>query len=265
MNSHILVVEDDVKACNKLAYRLQYAGYQVTQAYDGESAVKIIQSEEFDVVLTDIVMGNVDGIQVLHTARRQKNRPSVILLTGYGSLNTCIEALRTGAYDYLLKPCSPEQLISCVQGAVKRYSAEQKLRDVANILVGHVSEQISAVTPMVPQVGGLGVWNMIPLQQTIFPVKLGELSIGNSRHDVTLESEQVHLTPIEYTLLRYLAERVNHICRLRDIVKYTHGFDTSDGDAYNLLKTHIRNLRKKITPKYIINERGRGYRLTNPN
>jgi DNA-binding response OmpR family regulator len=257
MSSHILVVEDDVKACNKLAYRLQYAGYQVTQAYDGESALRLMQAEEFDVVLTDIVMGNVDGIQVLHAARKQKNHPSVILLTGYGSLNTCIEALRSGAYDYLLKPCSPEQIVSCVQGAVKRYSAEHKLRDVANILVGHVNEQIGNIAASLP---GVGMLEQVPS----FPVRVGSLSVGNSRHDVLFDEEQVHLTPIEYTLLRYLAERVNDLCRLRDIVRYTHGFETNDNDAYNLLKTHIRNLRKKITPGYIVNERGRGYRLTLP-
>ncbi len=260
MNSHILVVEDDFNARNKLAYRLQYAGYQVTQASDGESAIELLQNTTFDVVLTDIVMGNVDGIQVLLAARQARNRPSVVLLTGYGALDTCMSALRAGAYDYLLKPVSPEQLLACINGALERYAAEQKLRDVAVVLTGFPPDS----RLLGDQEGQQNTRPLVSRDRFSFPMQIGLLSLGMTRHEVFFQGEQVHLTPIEYTLLRYLAERCEEICRLQDIVRSTHGLETSEVDAYNLLKTHIRNLRKKISPTYIMNERGKGYKLINP-
>lgn len=244
---HILVVEDDFKARNKLAYRLEYAGYRVTQAPDGETAISMLQTGTFDVVLTDIVMGNVGGLDVLHTARQISDRPSVILLTGHGALETCMDALRSGVFDYLLKPCSPEQLLSCIERAIERRVAEQKLREVTAILSGNPMEDPSNKD-----------------QRMLHTYHIGGLTVGHLRKDVFVNNRQISLTPLEYALLRYLAEHTGLTCSLQDIVQYTHGIETNDQEAYSLLKTHIRNLRKKISPEYIVNERSKGYRLVVP-
>jgi len=267
MKPHILVVEDDDKARAKLAYRLEYAGYQVTQAASGEAALGFLEQETFQVVLTDMVMGSVDGIEVLSTARRMPSRPAVILLTGHGSLETCIRALRTGAYDYLLKPCAPEQLLACVEGAVQRQAAEQHLQQAAAVLSGAAGTSTPAETgPVPPRRAGRSAHLSphLPHQRPEQVLRVGQLVVGSTRHEVTFGGEPVHLTPIEYALVFYLAERPEQVCHCSDIVQYTHGVITSDAEAQELLRTHLRNLRKKLSPSYLVNERGAGYALVDP-
>ncbi|NJO07221.1 MAG: response regulator [Chloroflexaceae bacterium] len=120
----ILLVEDDPAARGVTKDILQRAGYNVTAAPDGESALRLLGEQEFSVVVTDIRMRMVDGIRVLEEARKQPYSPEVILLTGYGSMESAVAALRLGAYDYLLKPCHPDQLVEGVQRALY-HRAEQ--------------------------------------------------------------------------------------------------------------------------------------------
>ena len=102
MRQSILLVADDAKARMLLTDILTHTGYEVIAVPDGETAIALLQQDKFAVVLTDIRMRAVDGIQVLATAKAQGRPPAVILLTGYGSLETSIAALRSGADDYLL-------------------------------------------------------------------------------------------------------------------------------------------------------------------
>lgn len=262
MKAHILVVEDDLKARTKLAYRLEFEGYRVTQSPDGESAVELMHNDTFDVILTDIVMGHVNGIDVLQVARQMTYRPAVILLTGHGSLETCIDALRTGAYDYLLKPCSPEKLLTCVEGAVQRHTAEHHLQKAAMILSGPSQSEGILQTELYASTSRLDL--ATTLAAPPHPMRIGKLTIGNTRHEVWLDGKSVRLTPIEYAMLHYLAQRNGQVCRYSDIVRYTHGMETNDADAQTLLRTHLRNLRKKLLPSYFVNDRGRGYMLVDP-
>lgn len=257
MKSHILVVEDDQQTRITLARQLEYAGYRVTAAADGETAIDLMENETFDLVLTDIVMEGISGIEVLLTARMQSYTPQVILLTGHGTMETALAAFRKGAYDYLLKPCEPEDLLSCVSQALKRRDAEHQLKLAAAILTGQSTDH--APTP--DHAHGSGLNQNHAVQATIH---IGHLSIGSTRHDVKFRGHAVRLTPIEYTLLSYLAERSGAVCSFSDIVNYTHGFDVSDAEAQQLLKPHIHNLRAKLAPDYLVSHRGVGYTLINP-
>lgn len=256
MSAHILVVEDDAVTRQRLVYRLEYAGYRVTQAADGRAALDLLETKVFDVVVTDIVLGTVDGIEVLHAARRMYYRPAVILLTGYGSLSTCIDALRLGAYDYLLKPCSPSALLQSIKGAIDRHNAEYQLQEAIRILA-------SPNGPL-PEKGRGGKEQGEQAKMPSFPINVGELTIGPTRHHVFFRGKHVRLTPIEYVLLLYLAERAGKVCQCSDIVEYTHGMKTDDADAQSLLRTHLHNIRKKIDPSYFVNDRGCGYMLVVP-
>jgi DNA-binding response OmpR family regulator len=255
MEAHILVVEDDHDALRKIAYRLQYAGYRVTQAASGEQALELLKTSSFEVVLTDIVMDQVDGLTVMHAARQTNYRPAVVLLTGHGSLESCMDALRAGAYDYLLKPCSPEKLLTCIEGAVQRHTAEHQLRRVAHILAGQPLHEVDS------GVNSMGIPNST---ETASPLSVGRLLVGHSRYDVWFNEQQIKVTPIEYTLLRYLAERTGASCSCSDIVQYTHGLTVDEGDAHALVKSHIQNLRKKIGREYLVKGEGRSYKLVVP-
>ncbi len=261
MKKHVLLVEDDPDTRITLAYRLQYAGYQVTQAPDGEMAIALLNSDTFDVVLTDIVMGEIDGMDVLHAARQQPYLPSVIILTGHGSLETAIAAIREGAYDYLLKPCDPNDLIICIEGAVQRHTAEHHLSQATSALFQSRSRSTTTEEPKtIPKPPPY-----VASQPSQKPFTIGELYVGTTRQEVTLRGQTLHITPIEHAVLRCLSENPTLAMPYSDIVRHTHRLEVNDEEeALIMLKTHIRNLRKKLGSGYIITERGIGYKLIQP-
>jgi DNA-binding response OmpR family regulator len=250
MSARILVVEDDLDTRVMLVHRLQHAGYRVSQAANGKEALEVLERETFDVVLTDIVMGTITGIDVLRAARSKPNRPEVVILTGHGTLDTAIEALRAGAHDYLLKPCNDELMMRCVEHAMQHHSSEQQLQQAAQTIYAVVAggSRFAAETEPGSYAAGQNI-------------HIGKLTVGRSRKEVFLAGRALHITPIEHTLLRYLAERAGQICHSRDIVLSTHGFEVSESEAQSLLRTHIRNLRRKLGSGYLVNDPGVGYML----
>jgi len=260
MSASILLVEDDPTARMLLADGLSEAGYTVTQAPSGEAALGLLEQQHFDVVVTDIKMRRVDGLQVLEAARRQPVQPAVILLTGFGSLETSIAALRGGAHDYLLKPCAPPDLLQSVAEALRRRSAHQRHAEAVRIIaqgLAQLREDVAAKdvedpAPPAPQTA-----------QERF-ARVGALQIDTFRHTVTFQGEAVHVTPIEYALLLCLAEDQGRVVGYIAIVRCTHGCHVGEDEAQMLLKPHVRNIRRKIPPDYLVNVRGSGYMLTVP-
>lgn len=262
MKARILVVEDDSTARLLLSDMLRYAGYTVTQAPDGETALDILEKETFDVVLSDIVMEDVDGIEVLHTARLQPYRPAVILLTGHGTLQTCMSALRAGATDYLLKPCSDEALLTCIERALQRHQDEQRLLEAADLITNLYRPATDDVSKRAERgVQGESSTGRARMGQML---RIGNLVIGRSRQDVWLNGQRVHVTPIEYALLHCLAQTPATVRRFSEIVRHTHELEVNDAEAQALLKVHVSNLRKKLSSAYLVNDRGTGYMLVDP-
>lgn len=267
MSTHILVVDDDDKIRSKLAYLLHYAGYQVSQASSGEDAIALLATTHYDLVLTDIVMGAIDGIQVLQAARKQHYPPAVVLLTGHGTLTTAITALREGANDYLLKPCPTDLLLSCIKRTLHNHTQEKTIYEAAETFLQLFSKEQGGAQvneEHMLQEKSTGTLQHDSPTPELVPLCIGELEIGSSRKKVYLSRQPIQLTPIEYKLLRYLANMVGEICHSCDIVRVTHDIDVNDDQAQSLLKTHIRNLRKKIGHSYLVTERGTGYMLVDP-
>ncbi len=275
MKKTILVVEDDSKMRKALSYWLEHAGYCVTQAPDGKVAISLLEQGMFDVVLTDIIMGSIDGIEVLQVAKKQPYHPTVILLTGHGSLETSIEAIRAGAYDYLLKPCDEDELLRCVEKAVQRHDSEnqaQKLKEAATHIFRVLQNHRGTVNDLIEDTPRDKEPEFAPQQAPPLPKEsrkaktfhIGELTVGTTRREVIFQREHLPTTPTEFSLLRYLAERSGQVCSYREIILYTHGIETNTIDAQGLLRTHLRNLRKKLPPGYIVNDRGLGYMLLDP-
>lgn len=258
MSAHILLVEDDDTTRRALALQLQYAGYHVTQAHNGTTALDLIEQEMFEVVLSDIVLGDIDGIEVLHTARLRPYHPAVILLTGQATLETSLAALREGAVDYLLKPCTPEQLLASVASAVQRHRDESNMRQATALLKEVYDRNTTQTSKTKPALGAPAAAAGSAVLQ------VGSLVIGPTRHDVTLHGEPMPTTPIEFELLRFLAEMPGEVRMFRDIVRRTHCLEADDNEAQMLVKQHVRNLRKKLAGEYLVNQRGIGYKLVDP-
>ena len=118
--TNILLVDDEKDFVEILAMRLEEAGEKVTPAYDGQMCLDILDKEPIDVVILDIKMPGMDGINTLHKIKIMQPLVEVILLTGHGSTETAIEGMKLGAFDYLLKPADFDDLKAKLAGARKK-------------------------------------------------------------------------------------------------------------------------------------------------
>ncbi len=117
--SRLLVVDDEPTVLSVLTATLRRNGHEVTPIGDGEKALAVLQQEDFDLILADIRMEPVDGLQLLERAREVRPYTPVILLTGYGSVKTAVEAMKGGAFDYCTKPFKMDELLVTVQRALR--------------------------------------------------------------------------------------------------------------------------------------------------
>jgi len=127
--NRVLVVDDDPFALRSIAKMLQGERYQVVTAASGSEALELLKQGPIDLVLTDLKMPGVDGLEVLRLAREVAPQAVVLMLTGYAALESAIEALREGAYDYLVKPCSSDELKLKIERGLERVRlAEERQR-----------------------------------------------------------------------------------------------------------------------------------------
>jgi DNA-binding NtrC family response regulator len=135
----VLVVDDEVDFVEMLSLRLEENGEQVYQAFDGKAALDLLERQKgaVDVVILDIKMPGMDGIDVLKEIKEKYPLLEVIMLTGHGTAETAVEGMKIGAYDYLLKPADFEDLLEKLDGARKRKDAqEERIREAeAKLLV----------------------------------------------------------------------------------------------------------------------------------
>ncbi len=137
MKVRVLIVDDEEKFADYLSKRLLNRDYQVNVALSGEEAIERIQHENWDVVILDVLMPGMDGIETLREIKRLKPLTEVIMLTGHASVESGVEGMKLGAYDYLMKPCDTEELVSKINQAYDRKAEqEERIRQakVADIL-----------------------------------------------------------------------------------------------------------------------------------
>jgi DNA-binding response OmpR family regulator len=266
MTDCILLVEDNDDLRDMIARTLRKAGYDVTEADNGQQALDMLAQEEtghprYAVVLTDIVMGTIDGIEVLNTARSLPHAPEVILLTGHGSLETAIEAVRNNAFDYLLKPTRKAKLLERIAAAIEHYHNRQRQSravEIVRSLADFAEPSDRATHSPSPQ--------DTPSDHSARDryIQVGQLSIDTHRQEVHFEEHRVHVTPTEYLILACLASSAGRVVTFGDIVRRTHSYNVNESEAHDLLRSHIRNLRKKVDRRYIVSVYATGYMLVDP-
>lgn len=146
--NHILLVEDDESLRLTQALYLEREGFQVTAVGRGEEALRRIATDQYQAVVTDLRLDEIDGLEILSAVKERSPETEVILITGFGSVNTAVEAMKAGAYDYLTKPVDPDDLVLTLKKAVER----QQLRRQVAYLQKEVAQQagigyIIAVSP----------------------------------------------------------------------------------------------------------------------
>src|SRR5947207_10405064 len=128
MPARVLIVDDEESVTITMAAILEMDGYSVATALRADDALRQIDAEEFDLVLTDLRLDDFDGMDVLAAARRKSSETVGIVLTGYASLESAVKALREGAYDYMLKPADVEELRAVVARGIERRRLGEQLR-----------------------------------------------------------------------------------------------------------------------------------------
>lgn len=133
-NKSILLVDDEEIILSSIGKNLRLQNYDVTTASNGERAIALLNRSEFDLLITDLSMNEIGGIQVLQEAKKIHPLTAVIILTGHGDMVSAIDALRLGADDYLLKPCDPDEFIIRIKRCVEKQEAFRKVKLYENIL-----------------------------------------------------------------------------------------------------------------------------------
>lgn len=227
MSYKILVVDDEKPIVRLVTFNLEKEGYQTLLAYDGEEALQVIQNEKPDLVVLDIMLPRLDGLEVCRQIRQKHISTAVIMLTAKDQEIDKVLGLELGADDYLAKPFSPRELLARIKAVLRRTSAKRASAQ-EDVLV------------------------------------IGDLHLDFARHEVSVGGRQLELTPKEFELLELLAKNAGRVMTRSVLLDKIWGF-TYDGDT-RIVDVHISHLREKIevsakNPVYIKTVRGVGYKF----
>jgi len=224
---NVLVCDDEKDIVSALRIYLTSEGYNVFEASNGKEAVGVVESEEIHLVLMDIMMPVMDGIQAMVKIREKSNVP-VILLTAKGEDTDKVLGLTVGADDYVTKPFNPVELQARVKSQLRRYML-------------------------------LGSGN-----QSVGKARMGGIEMDDKAKEVTLDGEKVNLTRTEYDILKLLMDHPGEVFSPNQI--YEKVWKDNPFGTENTVAVHIRHLREKIEynpqePRYLKVVWGRGYKM----
>jgi DNA-binding response OmpR family regulator len=269
-DAYILVVDDEGAIRYSISKTLQRVGYQVHTASSGEEALEMMERQEYDVVLTDIRMPGLTGVELLARIKEQAPDSVVILLTGYASLETAIESLRLGAHDYLVKPSSSHDIRDSVAEGVERARNMKHRR----ILLKAIRENVEELTgenldETLPDAAGRArqAASTTPMVTPVTTMTIGPLTIYPGRYQISVGDQPIDLTPTEFDLLLYLAAHRGRVVPCSELVREVRGYTLEEHEAREVIRPHVSNLRRKLkasgqNPNIIVNVRGIGYRLS---
>ncbi len=237
MKASILVVDDEPIERQTLTDILKLEGYNVASVASGEAAIEFLRLNTVDLVILDLRMHGMSGLETAKVIRRVSPDVELILLTAHGSMETAIEALRQRVHDYLLKPASPAQVLESVsRGLVRRDTRlRMHLNDIANA------------------------------DNDIQTIRLdGDIEIDFQRRIVQNGDKNIHLTPAEGRLLKVLVENPGKVFPHRELVLLVQGYAASQQEAPEILRPLVSRLRQKLAPIFslvdrIVSVRGTGY------
>lgn len=225
----LLVVDDEERIRRLLKMYLEKENYTITEAEDGGQALSLAMENDYDLILLDLMLPIMDGLEVAEKLREHKSTP-IMMLTAKGEEMNRIQGFEAGADDYIVKPFSPREVVLRVSAVLKRTHVEKEKEELNPDLI---------VTP--------------------------NIKIDNQSHRVLADGNPVNLTPKEYDLLMYLIQSPNQIFGreqlLREVWKYEFFGDLRTVD------THIKRLREKLTKqsetaaKMIVTVWGLGYKF----
>ena len=234
--ARILVVDDEAMPRMTIAHALNLMGYKADEAASGAEALSKLAARFYDLILLDLRMPGVDGVEVMRQASRLCPDTLVIVLTAHATLESAIAAVRFGAVDYLLKPYSLRDTEAAIAQALDQRR--------------HIHEPRPGSPERFLQRGPI----TLDLEK--------RLAIVSSRDD--RQSRQAELTGNEAALLAYLMQSPDMVFSCRDLARSPLGYDVSEREAEDIVRPHLSRLRNKVEldpahPALIHTIRGKGY------
>jgi len=227
----ILLIEDEEKMARMVELELLHEGYQVAKAYDGVAGLAQAESGGFDLILLDIMLPGLSGMEVLRRLRRTSDTP-VILLTARDAVMDKVSGLDTGADDYITKPFAIEELLARIRAGLRKKTAPEPAKG---------GKEGGAV---LTAAGGL-------------------LTLDVDRHEIKVKGEAVELTLREFSLLQYLLENKGRVLSRDSLLEQVWGYDYA-GET-NAVDVYVRFLRSKLDERFdlklIHTVRGIGYQI----
>lgn len=229
MNEHqecILIVEDDKQIQNFIGYALQNAGFSYIAAETGELALNLLVTEPVDLVILDLGLPDIDGMDVIRKVREWSQLP-IIIVSARDQDSEKVNALDIGADDYITKPFSVNELLARLRVAIRHLCIQKADK-----------------------------------QQAVCEV--GDLKIDFEKHLIYLHEAEIHLTPLEYRLLSLLFSNIGKVLTTQYILREVYGlYCGTDTQALRALMAGLRRKNEKVPskPRYIMTEIGVGYRL----
>jgi two-component system alkaline phosphatase synthesis response regulator PhoP len=233
MPHKILLVDDERKMIKLVSTYLEAAGFQVIPAYDGQAALTLFRHERPDLIVLDLMLPAIDGLDVARTIRRSSDVP-IIMLTARAEETDRLIGLELGADDYVVKPFSPRELVARVRVVLRRTAKS------APETVDSMAQPVIAV---------------------------GDLTIDQGRREARLARQPIELTTAQFDLLTVLARHAGRV------LSRTQLLEAVQGDAFEgyerTIDAHIKNLRRALgdnprDPRYILTIRGVGYKFAEP-
>lgn len=229
METKILIVEDEEKIARFVELELQHEGYAVSKASNGRVGLEMAQNEEFSLMLLDVMLPELNGLEVLRRLRKTSNLP-VIMLTARDAVMDKVSGLDAGADDYITKPFAIEELLARIRTALKKHQSGGNGQSIISETDNNVLE-----------------W--------------GPLKLNESRHQVKVNEKEVELTNREFTLLQVLLENKDIVLSRDTLLEKVCGYDYM-GET-NVIDVYVRYLRSKIDDEFEIKlihtVRGVGY------
>ena len=222
MEEKILLVEDEEKLARMVELELRYEGYQVDKSFDGRSGLERALSGEYDLVLLDIMLPQLSGMEVLRRLRKEGVQLPVIMLTARDSVVDKVSGLDSGADDYITKPFAIEELLARIRAALRK-------------------------RPSAPA--------------EALKLTCGALVMDTERHEVTVRGAPVELTRREFDLLHYLLENKEKVISRESLLDHVRGFDfAGETNAVDVYIRFLRSkIDEKFGVKIIHTVRGVGY------
>lgn len=251
--ARILIVEDEEKIARFVTLELEHEGYQVEHAADGRTAVDLALERNYDLILLDVLLPQLNGMEVLRRVRKHKDVP-VIMVTARDAVMDKVAGLDAGADDYLTKPFAIEELFARIRVALKRSEAVRAASGVGGAGAGGAG--VDAAT--IPPVGDSTQVSVAPSPATL---AVGSVALDPDRREVTVGGSPIALTAREFDVLALLMMHAGTVLTRERIAHEALGYEYV-GDTNNV-DVHIAHLRAKIEDaggaRIIQTVRGVGY------